>query len=314
MPISEDYVREERIKRVRRQLKAGEQHLLTLHDAVKRYLRLTSGDESIFRIRAAIDTTFTVEPRKDPRDWKIAVGMFMDQRLHGRFSKISQWFVESSNLAIRDLSDDLLQEFRCLGEPISLDVGHAGMTAEQQLSQVSVDIENRVALFAAQLKRDGEYEDVAPALRDAAGGWPHLRELLADSVLDGYLARMRKRRTRSDISGAIGAAKEVTEATMKALAEGHNAVPASSKPDLQDWWKALRPHLADAKVDAALGAKDGALQKLISGEVSTLQALGELRNKVGTGHGKTDHPSGLTAGHALLAVDTAHTLTRFLAT
>ena len=54
MPISEDYVREERIKRVRRQLKAGEQHMLTLHDAVKRYLRLTSGDESMFRIRAEL--------------------------------------------------------------------------------------------------------------------------------------------------------------------------------------------------------------------------------------------------------------------
>lgn len=187
-------------------------------------------------------------------------------------------------------------------------------SVEEQIIRLSLAVESRIALFAEQLKADGEYEDVTPALRDAPGGWPHLRDngLLADAVLDGYIARMRKRRTKAQISDSIGAAKEVTEATMKALATKHEAIPVSATPDLADYWKVLRPHLVDSKIDKALGDKDGAIQKLIGAQVTTIQTLGELRNRVGTGHGRADHPAGLQPAHALLAIDVAHSVTRFL--
>jgi hypothetical protein len=159
----------------------------------------------------------------------------------------------------------------------------------------------------------GKAEDVAPAICDDPGGWPHLRGLVADSIIDGHLRQMRTRRTRSEISSALGASKEIVEATFKALSVKHGVAPTKTTPDLSDWWKVLRPLLDDQSIDKALGSTDGALIKLISSQVALVQNLGELRNRAGSGHGKAEHPAGLASSHALLAVDTAHALTRFLA-
>lgn len=75
----------------------------------------------------------------------------------------------------------------------------------------------------------------------------------------------------------------------------------------------IEPALESAKVEKALGSKDLGLVKLMASQVNTVVSFGELRNKVGTGHGKSEHPAGLTTAHALFAIDTAHTLTRYLA-
>lgn len=219
MPINEDYVREERIKRLRKIVRVGESHLLTLHDAVKRYLRMNPSPPEPFKVKGVDGPVLLALPQEDERDYKIALGMFVDEKLHKTYTTIGKWlFVDAANLSLRDLNDDLLAEFQALSDPIDLTVGQGKMKAEDQLDRLKVDLENRVAIFAEQLKSDGEYEDITPALRDAAGGWPHLRGIIADPVLDGYLAQMRKRRTRSEISAAIGAAKEVTEATIKHVA------------------------------------------------------------------------------------------------
>jgi hypothetical protein len=314
VPITEDYAREERIRRLRRIVSAGQAHLLYIHEAVPTYLRLGKMSEE------ASDTTSRGRDlRKElmtpelEREWSVSTGWMIDQNGHGTYTRIYRWVVDADNNSPRNLSDAIALEYAKLPPLFQITSTRSEEKVESQLGRLAGLIEQRLLLFAAQLRLDGEYEGVTPALRDAAGGWPHLRGLLSDAVLDGYLARMRKRRTRSDISGAIGAAKETVEATMKALAAKHGVRASSTKPDLQDWWKVLRPHLADAQVDAALGAREGALQKLLSGEVATVQALGELRNKVGTGHGNAVHPAGLSPAHALLAVDSAHTLTRFLA-
>lgn len=316
MPINEDYVREERIKRLRKIVRAGESHLLTLHDAVKRYLRMVPSPPEPFRVKGVDGPVVLALPREDEHDYQIALGMFTDEKLHMTYTTIGKWlFVDTVNLSLRDLNDDLLAEFQALADPIDLTIGQGKMKAEEQLDRVKVDIETRVAIFAAQLKNDGEYEDITPALRDAAGGWPHLRGIIADPVLDGYLAQMRRRRTKSEISAAIGAAKEVTEATIKHVATANGLTPANpNSTSLGQWWKLIEPALESAKVEKALGSKDLGLVKLLASQVNTVSSLGELRNKVGTGHGKSAHPAGLTTAHALFAIDTAHTLTRYLAT
>ncbi|MFG6490825.1 abortive infection family protein [Microbacterium sp. P03] len=313
MPVDEDYAREERIRRLRRIVTAGQAHLLYVHEAVPTYLRLgTMSDESTNRLFGGHDTFAELATPELQRETHVSIGWMVDQHSHGTYTRIYRWIADSDNSSPRNLSDALALEYSRVPRLFQITATNSEETVESQLGRLAELIEQRLLIFAAQLRIDGEFEDVTPALRDAAGGWPHLRGQLPDSVLDGYLATMRKRRTRSDIAGAIGAAKEVVEATMKVLAAKHGAVPTATAPDLHDWWRALRPHLVDAQVEAALGAREGAVLKLISGEVATVQALGELRNRVGTGHGRTAHPAGLTAAHALLAVDTAHTVTRFL--
>lgn len=312
MPIDEDDVREERIKRVRKIVKTGETHLLTLHDAVKRYMRMLP-EPKLTRVAGLDGPVVFSPPRDDERDYRISIGMFTDEQLHKTYTTIGNWLHQDTvNVSLRDLDDDLLSEFQALGDPIDLRVGQGQMKAEEQLKKVQSDIEARVAVFAKQLKADGEHEDITPSLRDAPGGWPHLRGIIADPVLDGYLAQMRARRTKSQISASIGAAKEVVEATIKHLVNARGITPLGNNASLADWWRALEPTLESAKVAKALGSKDVGLVKLLKAQVNTVNSLGELRNKVGTGHGKSAHPAGLNSAHALFAVDTAHTLTRYL--
>lgn len=325
MPVNSDLLREERIKRCRRLMQAGSAHLVTLHEAVPMYIRQARVSEArLDELYALVlddkkDELGARRARVDPalrRELDISMGVRIDDIQGDTYTRIYRWIDEANNAAERILSDTRFSEYTALGGPPKINLHHATAeaTVEDQLTALSADIEKRLDVFGGQLQDDGEHEDVTLALRDAAGGWPHLRgRILPDAVLDGYLTRMRRRRTKAEIADSIGAAKEVVEATLKARAGQFGVTPTSTKPDLSDWWKVLKPHLVNTKVDKALGSTDGSLIKLLQGQVSTLQSLGELRNKVGSGHGKTAHPAGLSSAHALLAVDTAHTLTRFLA-
>ena len=316
MPLDPDYVRAERIKKLRAIVKAGEGCILALHEAVLRYLR--QGKVSQERVDAAFEESGVVNRGLDVgpefgRDRDIRTGVLVEINRGDLFRKMDKWIGEAYAAAESSFTDDLYVKFMALDDLPTITVDYDGTpNMESMLEELSSAIEERIKLFGEQLKIDGEHEDMMPALRDASGGWPHLRGIIDDTVLDGYLAQMRKRRTKADISTSIGAAKEVTEATMKALAVKHGVSSGKSTPDLQDWWRALKPVMADVSIDRALGHNDGALIKLLGGHINTVQSLGELRNKVGSGHGKSSHPAGLKPAHALLAVDTAHTLTRYL--
>lgn len=317
MAINEDWLREERIKRLRTLVRSGVKHLVFLHEAIPLYLR--QGQVSEISVRELFKESekpweATLMSPELRRDYNIAVGIFIDERQGRAFTKIYKWIADVDDAALRTFTDERYKTYESLGQPpkIMADRKETG-AAERNLNSLETDLEERVRLLTESLADLGEQEDVAPAIRDAAGGWPHVRGLIEDSIIDSHLRQMRARRTRPQISSAIGAAKEIVEATFKALSIKHNVTPQKATPDLSDWWKVLRPLLADQSIDQALGSKDGALIKLVSSQVALVQNLGELRNKVGSGHGKSENPAGLAPSHALLAVDTAHTLTRFLA-
>jgi hypothetical protein len=317
MTINEDWLREERIKRLRVLIRSGVKHLVFLHETVPFYMRQGQADDErideLFGGPQGQSLRASMSPELQ-RDHEIALGMFIDNRRNGAFKKIYKWISDVNEAALRTFTDEHFKNYRALGDPPQLTAkrGDTG-AAERGITELNIDIKERVLILTGALTDLGEHEDVAPAVRDAPGGWPHLRGLVDDSIIDGHLRQMRVRRTRTEISSAVGASKEIVEATFKALSAKHNVTPEKTTPDLSDWWKVLRPLLADQSIDKALGTKNGALIKLVSSQVSLVQNLGELRNKVGSGHGKAEHPAGLGPAHALLAVDTAHTLTRFLA-
>lgn len=324
MAIDEDWLLEDRIKRIRALVRTGVKHLVFLHEAVPYYLRQAQTAEADWPEAAeplTANSTSSSLPSlrallspEAGRDHDIAVGMFIDQRQNKVLDKIRKWVADVDDAAMRIFTQDRFKSYQAIGGPPPLAASREDPgSIERSLTTLSDDIGVRLEELRGSLRDLGENEDVAPAIRDAPGGWPHLRGLVGDSVIDGHLRHMRARRTRAEISSAIGSAKEIVEATFKALSAKHNVAPSKATPDLSDWWKVLRPHLADQSIDGALGSADGALIKLISSQVSLVQNLGELRNKVGSGHGKVEHPAGLGSAHALLAVDTAHTLTRFLA-
>lgn len=151
--------------------------------------------------------------------------------------------------------------------------------------------------------------------RETVGGWGHLRGLgiIDDNVLDGYLRTIRTRRTRAQQSAAIGAAKELLEATLKGVIM-HYEPDAKISGDLPDLWKLVRAKLVvNPGADPSLGSKDKGIAQLGGSLAGIISGLSYIRNQVGTGHGRPTTPNSLSESHVLLSVDSVYALTRFIA-
>lgn len=121
------------------------------------------------------------------------------------------------------------------------------------------------------------------------------------------LERIRRDLT-TDSQGAIGAAKQLIEATAKtALQELKIEVDKNAAlPSL------ISMVHRELKLDAASAAEgpDGskAIKKILSGAVNIAVGVAELRNQgFGSGHGQASAPSGLGVRHARLTVNAAVT-------
>lgn len=302
---------ENKIKRLRKLADKGKEHLRFLSEAPLRYER--RGRISEKKADSYLDDSYSVI---DPEsayayDERSRVGLLVEVTT-GSFKKIDSWLNQASSELLELLDDKEFNESTEILNSFPTLHRRDQKTANPYLDEYRNHIESRLKVINDALLRLGVFDDPSPTLRDGAGGWPHLRGLLEDSMIDGKLAVMRKRGTRSEMSDAIGAAKELLEASLKAIANELQLSPKSSQPTLQDWWRTVRPHVGDDQADGALQNTGGALQRLLQNQVSTVQSLGELRNRVGSGHGQHSLPKGLEPAHALLAVDTVHTVTRFL--
>lgn len=146
---------------------------------------------------------------------------------------------------------------------------------------------------------------------------PDLGELRAsriidEKVLDGYARRMSKFNTVLQCSEAIGASKELLEATYRGVLDLLGE-PYTKKDDYTVLGKKARNALATHAGFAPSTKGTNSLKQLLSGLGTANQALAELRNEYGTGHGRPKHPDGLQVRHARLAVDLAVTEARYLA-
>lgn len=99
-------------------------------------------------------------------------------------------------------------------------------------------------------------------------------------------------------ASAIGAAKDLVESACKVVL-AHSGLTASNSESLPRLFTAAR---------RSLDVLDGDLGRSLS---ATVQALAELRNAAGSGHGR-DHAPEVTSAQARLAAGTAAALTDFL--
>ncbi len=118
----------------------------------------------------------------------------------------------------------------------------------------------------------------------------------------------------TDPAGAIGASKQLIEATAKYVLT-ELGVPLGKNPDLPDLVKSAQQalHLHPSTVNGIGPDGAGGLRKIL-GSVSTIAiGLAELRNLgYGTGHGHAKSPVGLGVRHARLAVNAATTWCQLL--
>jgi hypothetical protein len=145
-------------------------------------------------------------------------------------------------------------------------------------------------------------------LADAAEG-------IADALGSEYAQRQIHRMETaisSDPDLAIGTAKEFVESVAKAILDAR-LIPYDTKIELYDLVRTvtdelrLTPKGIPDEVKAA-----ETVRRLLGNLAQVVQALAELRNAYGTGHGKGLGASPLQPRHAQLAVNASITLCTFL--
>lgn len=141
-----------------------------------------------------------------------------------------------------------------------------------------------------------------------------LREsrIVDERNVDWFAKRMSRFKTVQQCSEAIGASKELVEATyvgvLALLGE-----PDPGKGDFPALGKKVRTALESRSGFGPTAEGSRTLAKLLSGMGMVNQALGELRNELGTGHGRPRQADGLAVRHARFAVDLAAAECRYLA-
>jgi hypothetical protein len=135
--------------------------------------------------------------------------------------------------------------------------------------------------------------------------------LVDSSVIDGHATDMRNLRTPKQLADAIGAAKELTEATLRGALDrlGEPWNRGDNLPGLMKKWR--------RRVDGVAPPDDIGREMLsrAQGELGNLVTfLAAWRNAYGRGHGRPNYPPGLKPRHARLAVDAAETAVRFIVT
>lgn len=116
----------------------------------------------------------------------------------------------------------------------------------------------------------------------------------------------------SDPGLAIGTSKELIETCCKTILNERN-VDFSSNVDITQLVKLTSKELKLTPDDIEEQAKAAdTIKRLLSNLATITQGIAELRNKYGTGHGKTAKTKGLSPRHAKLAVGAASTLAVFL--
>lgn len=116
----------------------------------------------------------------------------------------------------------------------------------------------------------------------------------------------------TDPALAIGTAKELVETCCKTILHERNIKQRDSL-DLPQLVKLTSKELklTPDNIDSEAKASD-TIKKLLSNLATITNGVAELRNKYGTGHGKTATAKGLSSRHAKLAVGAASTLAVFL--
>ncbi|OZF33579.1 hypothetical protein CH295_11420 [Rhodococcus sp. 14-2483-1-2] len=130
------------------------------------------------------------------------------------------------------------------------------------------------------------------------------------TTLDRHLRRIEAS-IATDPEAAIGACKELIESVFIQILDDLGGTYKRSD-DLPTLYKATSKALGIAgKSVEGDAAASSAVNGLLRGLASSVQSLGELRNKIGTGHGRGS-PSTADRRHARLALNSAVAISEFL--
>lgn len=135
--------------------------------------------------------------------------------------------------------------------------------------------------------------------------------LVDSGVIEGHVRDMTNPRTPRELANAIGAAKELAEATLRGALDRFGE-PWRDTDDLTTLMRTWRRRVEQVAAPDPSGR--GSLDSAQAALGNLLRFMGEWRNAYGRGHGRPRYPAGLSPRHARLAVDIAEATVRFVAT
>ena len=128
---------------------------------------------------------------------------------------------------------------------------------------------------------------------------PELDSKHTDAISD-HVARLEAAATRSDLSDIVGCAKELAESIARTVLSVRGRTPS----DRADFGSIIsQAHKAvDRQPGEGLAGSDEAVRKIAQSAKGLVSELGQLRNAVGTGHGRATLPP-VVEEHARVATD-----------
>lgn len=163
---------------------------------------------------------------------------------------------------------------------------------------------------------DGEIDPDQLKLPDREKGrfeaaLPDFSSITDVAVLHEHAERMQRASLNADAPDAILAARELMESVCKLICE-HYSAPVPKNPNAGELYKLAAKQLGlDAQDIPDDDPAATASRKVLSGLVRAVDGLGDLRTRVGRGHGRTE-ASPARQRHAELAVGAAATVALFL--
>jgi Abortive infection C-terminus len=221
---------------------------------------------------------------------------------------VRRWFSNARDGMGRYLQDQMGERLPVLA---------LGLPPDDGKPRHTVALDNGVPWVAKAVEELQDLQAAIGVRRDVAATSPtparfaELRAsgLVDEKVIDDRAKEMLSPRTPRQLYNAIGAAKELTEATLKAALDrlGEPRGRSDELPLLMKKWRRAIRRVAppDSEGVDALDRAQNALASLVV-------FLAEWRNAYGRGHGRPQYPPGLAPRHARLAADAAETCVRFI--
>ncbi len=231
----------------------------------------------------------------NPQDWEDD-WVFTDSRfdlMHGDDEMLMRFLAETVHPAVRPDAEEALS---------LVDSFNRGLAADGWALVETKQISGRPVYEGRRIKgtrqpttslRIPEYQ----RLRDPEVFHEHLRRI------DGGLAR--------DPAAAIASSKELVESVCKVVLDDYH-VEYGKSDDLLELYKAAAKALklnAESVPDNKKGSE--AAQRALRSLSTAVQSLAELRNQLGTGHGRNKRSAALTR-HARLAFNAASAVAEFM--
>lgn len=251
-------------------------------------------------------------PSKDHR-FQNAAGDVWQHRVNNPDDWEDRWVFYDSRFNLMNCDDDLFLRFLC--ETIHPVVRPDVTEAERMCQLYNSFLKNDGFQLVERTRLSGKPIYVGRHI--GVLGTPGIAS--AKEVLSGadatYVTRQITRMEASVVHDpwlAIGTAKELVETCCKTILHDLG-IQIPQKTDIPELVKLTSKELQltpDDIPDQAKASKT--IKRLLSNLATITQAIAELRNQYGTGHGKHAQTKGLTSRHARLAVGAASTLAVFL--